>query len=347
MRNHPSSLGRRALALTAALATAGLLAACASAAPSDDQKEDEAPTQEVLDVRLSLDWSTYVAYHAPFAIAAEQGIWEKHGLNVTETLPGGSGDAVLEVGTGKTDIAWADLSTSAASMLQEVPITAVAKVQEKNASGITVLAGTTFKSAKDLVGLRIGSTPGGSDATLIGAFLNANGIADQVEIVSMPANGKFAALMTGDVDAISGQVYFYVSNAKAEGKDAFGISYSDMGLNVLDHGFVANDSFIASNPEAITRFLAAYQEALAITIKNPAAACKILADKSDGAVIQESCETQLDLWLPLVTDPGSSSWGENSLDEWKTTVDVLVQYGGSTGTREPATMFTNDFLPGN
>ncbi|MGI8393127.1 ABC transporter substrate-binding protein [Leucobacter sp. W1038] len=297
-------------------------------------------------MRLSLDWSTYVPYHAPFAVAAEQGLWEKYGLTVSETLPGGSGDAVLEVGTGKTDIAWADLSTAAASMLQEVPITAVAKVQEKNASGLTVLAGTTLESADDAKGLRIGSTPGGSDSTLLGAFLKANGIGESdVQVVSLPANGKFAALMTGEVDAISGQVYFYVSNAIAEGKDASGMSFSDMGLEVLDHGFVANNDFLDSTPEAITSFLAAYREALEITVSDPAAACEILTAKSDGAVLQDSCETQLDLWLPLVTAPESSDWGTSSEEDWDTTVDTLVEYGGATGTRAANTMFTNDLLP--
>lgn len=344
MRNHHTRTLRRSLAIGTALLTAGVLAACSPSAPEPDDTGTD--TAEIHDIRLSLDWSTYVAYHAPFAVAAEQGIWAKHGVAVTETLPGGSGDAVIEVGTDKTDMAWADLSTSAASMLQDVPITAVAKVQEKNASGLTVLEGTKLDSAKDVVGMRIGSTPGGSDSTLIGAFLKANGITeDQVTIVSLPANGKFPALMTGEVDAISGQVYFYSSSAEAEGKKAHGLSFSDMGLNVLDHGFVASNSFIQENPEAITGFLAAYREALQATIDDPAAACEILVAKSDGAVLQDSCETQLDLWLPLVTAPDAANWGESTVEEWQETVDVLTTYGGATGTREAATMFTNDLLP--
>jgi NitT/TauT family transport system substrate-binding protein len=344
MHDYSARSLRRPLVVGAALLSIGLLASCSSAAP--DSGDTGGAGGETQSVALSLDWSTYVAYHAPFAVAAEQGIWAEHGLDVTETLPGGSGDAAVEVGTAKTDIAWVDLSTAAASMLQEVPITSVAKVQDKNASGLTVLESTTLESADDVVGMRIGSTPGGSDSTLIGAFLNANDIGeDEVTIVNLPANGKFPALMTGEVDAISGQVYFYSSSAEAEGQQAHGLSFSEMGLNVLDHGFIANDTVIEQNPEAISSFLAAYREALQITIDDPAAACATLVERSDGEVLQDSCETQLDLWLPLTTDPAAANWGENTSDEWQETVEVLTTYGDATGTRDPATMFTNDLLP--
>lgn len=341
MSRHISS--RRFVATAAAvLAAAGLLASCGSS-----QKSESASGPSKQDLKLSLDWSTAVPYHAPFALASADGIWAKHGLNVTETYPAGSGAAVVEVGSGKTDMAWADLSTAAASMLQKVPITAVAKVQDKNASGLTFLKGTNFSKASDIVGMSIGSTPGGSDSTLIGAFLNANGIKkSDVKVENMPANGKFAALMSGKIDAISGQVYYYVSSAEAQGKEAFGVSYSDMGLDVLDHGFVAADSFIKSHPDEIKSFLAAYREALQKTIADPVTACKDLVAQAKGAVKQADCEAQLKMWLPLTTSPTDPHWGANDASGWTTTVDVLKKYGGATGSRAPETMFDNDFLPG-
>ena len=308
--------------------------------------QSSSPTGQNDEVKLSLDWSTYVPYHAPFIVAEEEGIFAKHGISVTESLAAGSKDAVLAVGTNQADIAWADLSTAASSMLADLPIKAVATVQEQNASGITVLEKTKFDSAQDVVGLRIGSTPGGSDSTLIGAFLKKNGIAkDQVEIVNLPSNGKFAALMTGKVDAISGQVYYYVSNAALEGKTAHGKSYSEMETDTLDHGFVASDDFISDNPEAIGKFLSAYREALEATKADPASACKTLSEHSDGAVSAESCETQLDLWLPLTTPTNDTDWGLNDSEKWESTVDVLKTHGDAEGSVPASEMFTNELLP--
>lgn len=337
-------LFRRTLSGLVAVTGAVALVACSGSEVTDDS--DAGNSAEAESVKLSLDWNSPVAYHAPFALADEEAIWKKHGLSVSQTMPGGSGDAMIEVGTAKTDIAWSDLSTSATSMLQDVPVTAVAKVQDKNASGLTVLEGTKLDSAKDVNGMKIGSTPGGSDSTLVGAFLKANGIEESdIEIVSLPANGKFAALMTGDVDAISGQVYYYLSSAASQGKNATGKSYSDMGLDVLDHGFVANDAFLEKNPETVENFLAAYREALAQTIEDPAAACKILSSQSEGALLQEDCEAQLEGWLPLVGDPGESTWGESTDKEWASTVEALKEFGGAAGDREASNMYTNEVLP--
>lgn len=337
---HVRRVGSALIAILAATA----LSACA--AGTQGGTDAESSPESLTPLTLSLDWNSYVAYHAPFALAEESGIWAEHGLSVQQTMPGGSGDALIEVGTAKTDLAWADLSTSAASMLQGVPVTAVATVQTKNASGLTVLEGTSLESAADVPGMRIGSTPGGSDATLIGAFLRANDIdPEAVDIVNLPANGKFAALMTGEVDAISGQVYYYVSSAQSQGVTATGKSYSDMGLDVLDHGFVANDAFLAEQPEAVTRFLAAYREALARTIEDPASACTVLTEKSEGALLPEDCESQLEGWLPLVGDPADPAWGTNEEADWTSTVDVLTEFGGAEGDRTPASMFTNEALP--
>lgn len=333
----------RFAAVSSVLATL-VLAACSPAA--DPSNTDSAEPAEAVDIRLSLDWSSLVAYHAPFVLAQEQGIFADYGLNVEWTLPEGSADAVLAVATDKADIAWADLTTAAASMLQGVPVTAVARVLQQNPLGLTVLSDITLEDADDVGGLRIGSTPGGSDSTVLPAVLATNGISmDEVQIINLPANGKFPALLTGDVDAISGQVYFYVTNAEAEGFDASGVLYSDLGLDMLASGFVANDAFIASNGEAITRFLEAYREALAITIGDPAAACEAVVTASEGAVIQESCERQLELWLPLATAVDDTEWGLNNEEQWVTTVETLITYGGATGDREPVTMFTNDLVP--
>src|SRR5690554_6448425 len=92
-----------------------------------------------------------------------------HSLMKTDTSR--TKDGVLAVGTGQGDIGWVDQSTASVSMLAGVPVKAVATVQEKNATGLTVLQGTDLDSPDDVRGLRIGSTPGGSDSTLVPAFL--------------------------------------------------------------------------------------------------------------------------------------------------------------------------------
>jgi len=323
----------------AGLAVTMLITACGS-----DSSPESGDTETI---NMSLDWNAYMAYHAPILLGIEEGIFEENGVAIGEiTLPGGSGDAVSEIGAGRTDMGWVDLSTASAGMLQEVPITSVAHTMDVNATGLTALDSTSLEGIEDLKGMSIGSTPGGSDSTLIDAFLNANDLTkNDVDIVNLPGDGKFPALMTGDVDAISGQEYYYSSLIQQEGQEANGILYGELGLEgLLDHGFVANNQFMEDHPETITNFLASYREALELTINDTAAACEYVVEASEGTMTQDLCETQLDLWLPLTQSPDEDDWGVNTQEDWETTIHILTEYGDAEGERSVSSMFSNDFL---
>ncbi|MGW6459667.1 ABC transporter substrate-binding protein [Streptomyces sp. NPDC055078] len=299
------------------------------------------------DVRVALDWKSYVAYHAPLIVAEKKGYFKKEGINTKLKLTGGSKDGVQEVGTGKADVGWVDLSTASYSMLAGLPVKAVATVQHKNATGLTMLADSPIRKPGDVRGKRIGSTPGGSDSTLVPAFLAANNIdKDDVTIVNLPANGKFAALLAGEVDAISGQGYYAASAIEDAGKKSRTILYSDVGANVLDHGFVASERFLKGNGETTTAFLRAYRQGLDYTAKNQEESCRLVAAESGGTLTEKFCRSQLKGWLELV--PGedkNAAWGTNKEAEWKQTLHILKTYGGAEGDEKPTDMYTNKYLP--
>lgn len=299
-------------------------------------------------VRLALDWTSYVAYHAPLLVAEQQGYFKKEGLDVTFQLTRGSKDGALAVGTGQADMGWVDLSTAMYSILSKVPIKAVATVQQKNATGLIVLASSTIRKPVDLRGRRIGSTPGGSDSTVLPAFLAANGLRESdLTIVNLPSSGKLASLMAGKVDAVSGQGWYFGSAVDATGKQSRTLLYADFGINLLDHGFIASDSFIGADKPTITHFLRAYQKGLQYTIANPAAACKLVVDKAGVGLTQDLCERQLKRWLTLLSDDASAKqrWGWNDPDVWNKTLGFLEKYGGAPKADSVKGMYTDDFLP--
>lgn len=297
-------------------------------------------------INVALDWNSYVAYHAPLILAEEEGYFEDEGLTPELEFTAGSKEASVAVGTGKAALGWVNLSSAAAAMLADVPVKAVAMVQDKNASGLTALDGTDLTSASDVRGLKIGSTPGGSDSTLLPAFLKANGIPrSEVTIVNQPSNGKLPALLGGDVDVISGQVYFYTASLAEEGENVNSLLYSDAGVKTLDHGIVASEEFIDEHPDRVTGFLTAYRRGLADTQEDPAAACEKVVARSDGMLSQDFCVAQLEGWLELAPDAEASGWGASTPADWRHTVEILKTYGGVKGSAAPNDMYTNDLLP--
>jgi len=333
-------IARRAAAAVVALLLSCALAACGGAgADGEDAGGDGA---QRLDV--ALDWNTYVPYHAPLLLAAEKGYFADEGLDVELHLTAGSRDASLAVGTGKQDVGWVDLSTAAATMLAGVPIEGVATVQAKGSTALVVADDSPIRSPADLAGKRIGSTPSGSDATLLPAFLKANGLTtDDVEVVNLPANGKLAALLSGKVDAISGQGYYYAAALREQDATARSILYADHGLNVLDHGFVANRRFAAAEGPRVTAFLRAYRKALDETVADPAAACELLVRAAGPSTNEQLCREQLAGFAELL--PRGGRWGENDPRLWERTVEVLRTHGGARGDAPLAEMQTNRLLP--
>lgn len=208
-------------------------------------------------VHMRLDWNWW-AVHSAFMIAKEKGFYRDVGLDVTIEQGQGSKTTTLLVGEGKSPVAHANLSTAAQSIASGVPITAIAGIAQQGPIGLICDADTGVSKPSDLKGLKIGSTPSGSDAQILPTFLNTNNVdKSTLQIVSMQGNAKFAALMSGTVDCISGDIPYYAPQAKEKGKETVTLSYAEWGVPNLAYGLIVNNEFMEKNPDVVRRFVAA------------------------------------------------------------------------------------------
>src|SRR5215470_3160945 len=134
-----------------------------------------APAPAAEKVTLRLDWS-YWGGHAPFFVAVEKGFFAGRGLEVAIQDGKGSRITATVVGEGKDDFGFADAASVAALISQGLGAKVIAVLMGKNPNGIVFLEGTEIKRPKDLEGKTIGTSPGGSDATLLNAFLVKNNV---------------------------------------------------------------------------------------------------------------------------------------------------------------------------
>src|SRR5438093_498947 len=126
-------------------------------------------------VSLRLDWAWWPG-QTQFIVAKEKGFYREVGLDVEINQGQGSGNTVIVVGEGKDPLGFADMGAAAQAISKGVPIKAVATVQQKAGTSLIFLKGAGISSPKDIEGKRLGSTPTGSDAQRLPAFLAANGI---------------------------------------------------------------------------------------------------------------------------------------------------------------------------
>ncbi len=331
MNGHLSALCKRAVA--AALAV-GLAAAPALAQP-------------LTPVKVVLDWA-WLPYHAPFLIAQDKGYYKEAGLDVSIEQGRGSATTALLLSQGGFDIAHLNITNAAQMIGKGGAIKTVALYQHKTAAAFIGIKGKVkLDGPQSLKGLKIGSTPGGSDALSLRIFTAANGMKlTDLDIISLDANAKTAALFGGRIDVVSGDSPAFNAYVRATGQEPVDLQLADEGVPLVGFGFAANTAYLAKNPEVVAKFLAATKRGFIEAARDFKAACELIQAKVHLAGTIERCVDYNKGLLALSTPPTDPTWGHQSAGEWTKLVGALKSAGELQGGDKPLdTYYTNDFVP--
>src|SRR5882757_1966148 len=101
--------------------------------------------------------------HAMFFVARKKGYFEKQGIEVTAIQRGtGSPNAMRLVGNGNAEFGFGDLPTLVVARSQDVPVVAIAAVNQHSPLGILALSSKhKLTKPEDLKGLNLGVQPSG------------------------------------------------------------------------------------------------------------------------------------------------------------------------------------------
>ena len=304
-----------------------------------------APAAAAEKVSLRLDWS-YWGGHAPFFVAVEKGFFAKRGLEVAVQDGKGSRITATVVGEGKDDFGFADSTSVATLISQGLSAKVIAVIMGKNPNGIVFLEGTEIRTPKDLEGKTLGTSPGGSDATLLTAFLTKTNVdAGKVKLEKMPGDAKPAALLARKVDGISSQGFYNMPILESQGARPRELLYADFGLAGLNYGLFTSTRMIKEKPDTVRRFLAAALDGWDYAIKNTDEAIGILKKHVpliDVTVARKQFLNTQKLLRTKNTDGKPLGW--QSAEDWKETLDVLENFAGMKGRLPVEAYFTNEFL---
>lgn len=303
------------------------------------------PAHAADQLHLRLDWSWH-AVQAPYLIAKEKGYYEEAGLDVTIEQGQGSGTTTILVGEGASPVGHVNLSTAAQSISSGVPITAIAGIAQQGPIGVICNADTGISSPEDLKGLRIGSTPSGSDAQVLPAFLGRNDLeTSDVQIVNMQGDAKFAALMSNNVDCISGDIPYYGPQAEERGRSVLSLSYAEWGVPNLAYGLIVNDAFLEANPDIVRRFVEASLRGVAYAYENIEESVDFFMEETASTQSREYNLQLLEYYRDAVHTENTRGrpLGWMAEEDWAGMLDALVE----DNTTPAADYFTNEFIPEN
>jgi NitT/TauT family transport system substrate-binding protein len=291
--------------------------------------------------------------HAMFFVARDKGYFADEGIEVAAIRKGtGSVDAMRLVGNGNAAFGFGDLPTLAVARSQNVPVVALAAVNQVSPMGMVALAKNhALKQPADLKGLNVGIHPAGSTYIFFKTFLAANGLKESDMTISTVSPPYESYLLLGRVDAVVGYIDAEVPEleAKAGGEGSLSIILgSRFGYPCYGSGLFAAEETIAEKPELVRGFTRAYLRAFADVVEDPKAAAEITAKAnpeyaSKIKVLEEQLAADI---ASTFTGPDTETHGLGWMTEarWQATTRVLLDQGAMKTPIDVAKAFDVSFL---
>jgi NitT/TauT family transport system substrate-binding protein len=348
--SHMISIPRRA---TVALASAAILALSGCGGSGTDNAESGSPqagsgTQATQEATLMLNWYPY-GEHAPFYYGVQEGIFAKHGIDLTIDAGQGSTKTVQAVGSDQVDFGWADTPAVLTNIDKGVKVKSTGVFLQTTPSAVQVFADSGINQPQDLVGRTIAVSAGDAPTTTFPIYLDKVGVpADQVTQQSLDAAGKMSAMMSGRVDGLIGFAHDQGPTiANKSGREVRYLRYSEAGLNFYSNGLIANADTIADKPDLVQAMVDATSEAFAAAAADPEAAVQAMVGKDPQMPPQEVLLSQWQQTIPLLSTPTTANQppGTNAEADWSNTITTLTEAGLLETAKPAAEYWDSSFSP--
>ena len=310
-------------------------------AAAAEEKEAQASRK---DLTFVLDW-TPNTNHTGIYVALAKGYYEDAGLNVSIIQPPEDG-ATMMVASGKAQLGidFQDYLTPVFASKDKIPVTAVAALIQHNTSGIISLKEDGIETPKGLEGKNYATWELPTEQAMLKNIVEADGgDFSKVNLIPEYVTDEVSALQQ-DIDAI--WIYYAWAGIATEqaGLETNMIYFKDITpeFDYYSPVIIANDSFLAEDPDTARAFLAATAKGYEFAIENPEEAAKILCEQVPELNLEMVTASQL--WLRDQNKAEVSRWGYIDPARWDAFYAWLYR-NGLTEEIPAGTGFTNDFLP--
>jgi NitT/TauT family transport system substrate-binding protein len=332
--------------------TIGVLARRATAALLGTVLFAASAAAETKTVRIMLDWIIQ-GTHAPYFVAQEKGYFKAEGVSVDAIDAGrGATNVAVAVAGGVYQFGWVDLP----SMIRfnaanpAAPLLAVYVSFDETPLAVITRKAAGIRKPADLDGKKIAGGPGTAVHDTISILLKAaNAESVKVNWVAVQPQLFGPMLKRGEVDGTGGFTNSNIPAALELGltlDDLHVIKYSDFGADMYGLALVATKKFIDDNPETVRGVVKALNQGTRDTIAAPQKALEVLKAR-DPMMKPDIEKVRLDIALGLTNTAHVAKNGLSSVtpDKLKRTIDSVVTAYGLAASPDPATVFTDKFLP--
>lgn len=193
-------------------------------------------------------------------IAAEKGLFKRHGLDVTFEKHEAGAYAVNDLLAGKVDVATAAEFVLALQFPKSRHLRAVGSVSATDSIEVVVRKDHGIARPPDLKGKRVGVTKGTISEFFLSTFLSFNGLrSGDIQAFDLTPSEMVSSFAEGKIDAAVAFPPFLDAMKKRVGEEA--LSWPAQGGQAYTFLLICNEELIRSRPRAISSLLKGVLEA--------------------------------------------------------------------------------------
>ena len=307
---------------------------------------------ETKNVKIMMDWIIQ-GTHAPYFVAQDKGYFKAGGVTV-DTIDAGKGatNVAVSVAGGVYQFGWVDLPTMIKFNAQNpaAPLIAVYVSFDQTPLAVITRKDAGIRKPSELDGRKIAGGPGTAVHDTISILLKAaHAESAKINWVNVQPQLFGPMLKRGEVDGTGGFTNSNIPAALELGftlDDLFVIKYSDFGADMYGLALVTTRKFADENPETVRGVVKALNAGTKDTIAAPQKALEAVKAK-DPMMKMDIEKVRLDIALGLTNTPHVMQQGLSSVtpEKLKKTIDSIVTAYALPQTPDPASVYTDKFLP--
>lgn len=343
-------MNARRIRWTAVLATAVLVAAACSQSTSSsgEPTQGSASSTPVAPVSIKFRLSFIPgADTIPWVTALKEGFYEKAGLQV-EILPANDPTSAIKVvASGENEMGYTYAPDLMFAIDQGLPVTSVYAYMQTASFGLISKQSAGITDPSDLAGKTVGVTSIPIDQISLDTLLASAGLdRDKVTVVDVGFNGE-QQVLADRVDATSALTWSEGVHFEQEGIPFNFLFYHDYG--VPDYAFevlIANNDFLAQNPDAVRSFLAATSEGIQFALDNPDQAVADLVAEYPDLPRKEMLFEWTEGVSKQFQSPATDEHGLGYQDpaQWQAVSAFFVENGLIKNAPDLSKVYTNDYV---
>lgn len=305
-----------------------------------------AEEQATEKITFVLDWTPNTNHTGLYA-AQSLGYFEEQGLEVEIVQPPEDGaDALVASGKAQFGVSFQDTMAPGVAGENALPTTAVAALIQHNTSGIVSRKGEGMDTPKGMEGKKYATWDSPVEKAMIQNVVEEDGgDYSKVEMIPSTVTDEVSALQSESVDAI--WIFYGWAGVKMEleGLETDYFAFKDINP-VFDYYtpvVIANNDFLANEPETAEKFLTALRDGYEYAIENPEEAADILCEAAPELDRELAVASQK--YLSEQYKAEVEQWGYIDPERWNSFYQWLNDNELVETVIPENTGFSNDYLP--